>query len=86
MTRPRAGKRQPVDYSRAFGARLRCLRLAAGLSQEKLAQSSNLDRTYVGGIERGERNPSLKNIVRLAASLKVSPAELFREWEPEGSP
>ncbi|MFV8826132.1 helix-turn-helix domain-containing protein [Thauera sp. WH-2] len=60
-----------------FGARIRFLRLKINLSQEDLAASSGLDRTYIGGIERGERNPSLKNIVRLAISLGVSPRELF---------
>lgn len=60
-----------------FGARVRFLRLKINLSQEDLAGSSGLDRTYIGGIERGERNPSLKNIVRLAKSLGVSPRELF---------
>jgi len=62
-----------------FGARIRFLRLKINLSQEDLAGSSGLDRTYIGGIERGERNPSLKNIIRLATSLGVSPRELFSE-------
>ena len=74
-------EKQLKDFPRAFGARVRYLRLAAGLSQEELAHVSKLDRTYVGGIERGERNPSLKNILRLAAALKVSPELLFQEWE-----
>lgn len=60
-----------------FGGRIRYLRLKINLSQEDLADRSGLDRTYIGGIERGERNPSLKNIIRLAASLGVSPRDLF---------
>lgn len=60
-----------------FGGSIRHLRLKAGLSQEELAERSGLDRTYVGGIERSERNPSLKNILRLAAALNVLPSALF---------
>jgi transcriptional regulator with XRE-family HTH domain len=61
----------------AFGRRLRELRLAASLSQEQLAAKADLHWTYVGGIERGERNPSLVNITRLAVALQVPPGELF---------
>ncbi len=61
-----------------FGARVRELRHLTGLSQEKLAAKAGLDRTYVGGIERGERNPALLNIVRLARALRVEPAEMLR--------
>jgi transcriptional regulator with XRE-family HTH domain len=62
----------------AFGARLRQVRVQRGLSQEDLANVSGLHRTYVGGIERGERNPSLTNIGRLAAALDVDMADLVR--------
>ena len=61
-----------------FGARLRELRKAAHLSQEKLAHQSDLDRSYVGQVERGERNVSLKNIVKLASALDVAPFELLK--------
>ncbi len=61
----------------AFGMRLRELRLARELSQEQLAAKADLHWTYVGGIERGERNPSLVNITRLAAALGVQPGALF---------
>ncbi len=60
-----------------FGDRVRQLRLARGLSQEVLAFKSGLHRTYVGGIERGERNLSLRNIVALAKALDVTCSELF---------
>lgn len=55
----------------AYGNALRQLRADAGLSQERLALEAGLDRTYVSGIERGERNPSLTNLLRLAETLGV---------------
>lgn len=64
---------------RAFGARVRVLRERMGLSQEALADHSGLHRTYVGSVERGERNISLANIHRLADALGVAPSELLSE-------
>ena len=61
----------------AFGQRVRELRNARGLSQEELAHRAGMHYTYVGGIERGERNPALVNIAALATALGVSLAELF---------
>jgi transcriptional regulator with XRE-family HTH domain len=61
-----------------FGRRVRALRKAARLSQEKLAFQSDLDRSYIGQIERGECNISLKNIGKLARGLDVAPADLFQ--------
>ncbi len=52
-----------------FGDRVRTLRERTGLSQEALAARAGIHRTYMGGVERGERNIGLKNIVRLAAAL-----------------
>ncbi len=66
-----------MDHLVAFGQRLRDLRRARGISQERLAELAELHRTYVGGIERGERNVSLKNIWRLADALGTGPADLF---------
>jgi transcriptional regulator with XRE-family HTH domain len=60
-----------------FGDRVRELRLAAGLSQEALAEASGLHRTYVSSLERGQRNVGLDNIHALAAALGVEPARLF---------
>jgi transcriptional regulator with XRE-family HTH domain len=60
-----------------FGKRVRELRKAKGLSQEELAFKAGIHRTYIGGIERGERNPSLKNIASIAKALGISPSELF---------
>ena len=64
-----------------FGEQVRQLRKALGLSQEDLAELTDLHRTYIGGIERGERNVALINIVRLAKALKVSPSELLKGIE-----
>lgn len=61
----------------AFGSRLRALRLARGWSQEEFAHKAGLDRTYVSGVERGVRNPTLDVIMKLANTLEVDPADLF---------
>ena len=60
-----------------FGQRIRALRTERGFSQESFAHAAGLDRTYVGGIERGERNVALDNIYRLAQALGVAVRELF---------
>ena len=62
----------------AFGARLCKLREAAGMTQEALAHASVLHWTYIGQIERGERNLTYKNVLKLARGLGVEPAELMR--------
>jgi len=63
---------------RIFAENLRKARLAKGLSQEDLAELANLHRTYVGSVERAERNVSIDNIERLAIALGVSPALLLK--------
>jgi len=60
-----------------FGNKIREIRKQQGISQEGLADLAELDRTYIGGIERGIRNPSLKNIAKIAKALRVQPRELF---------
>ena len=60
-----------------FGNRVRELRLKSGLSQEELAFKAGVHRTYLGGIERGERNPSLRNITSIAKALDVTLPDLF---------
>jgi transcriptional regulator with XRE-family HTH domain len=72
-------KRAEPDQLQRFGARVRELRRAKGLTQEELAEASGLDRSYVGSLERGERNISLRNIHRLADALEVDPRELLRD-------
>ncbi len=60
-----------------FGERIRILRHERGLSQEELAYRVGIHRTYIGGIERGERNPALKNIAAIAQALGLTVSELF---------
>ncbi|HCK65293.1 MAG TPA: XRE family transcriptional regulator [Anaerolineae bacterium] len=67
-----------MNRLKLFGEKIRKLRIERGLSQEKLAFLSGLHRTYLGAIERGERNVSFKNIEKIAKTLKVSLEELFR--------
>jgi transcriptional regulator with XRE-family HTH domain len=64
-----------------FGENLRQYRIKKGLSQERLADLAGLHRTYIGGIERGERNVSLVNIVRLAKALEIKLVELLDDVE-----
>ncbi len=65
----------------AFGKEVRLLRRKLGLSQEAFAEACGLHRTYIGSVERGERNVSLQNIVRIAHALKVSPGALLKDVE-----
>ncbi len=60
-----------------FGKRLKELRLEGNLTQEQFADLSGLHKNYIGMVERGERNPSLKNIAIIAKTLKVSISELM---------
>jgi transcriptional regulator with XRE-family HTH domain len=62
-----------------FGANLRRLRKQRNLTQERLAELSNLHPNYIGGVERGERNLSLANIVRLCLALQCPVIELFKD-------
>ena len=71
-------------FLRAFGARVRQRRLDLGLTQEALADRAGLHRTYVGMVERGDRNPTLGNILRLAAVLEMDPGELVSGLDRHG--
>lgn len=68
-----------MQTTKAFGAAIRLLRENSGISQENLAERADLDRTYVSGVERGVRNPTLRIIEKLANALGVSNAKLFEE-------
>ena len=60
------------------GKRIRNLREGRGFSQEVLAEKASLHRTYIGGVERGLRNPSLKSLQRIAKGLGVGVVDLFQ--------
>jgi transcriptional regulator with XRE-family HTH domain len=66
------------DVKALFGRRVRELRHLTGLSQEAFAAKIGLDRSYVGSVERGERNISIENIFLIAEGLRVAAAELLR--------
>lgn len=67
-----------TDLQRRFGERVRQLRKEQGYSQERFANEAGLDRTYIGGIERGERNVSLRNIGIIADALRLSVSDLMK--------
>lgn len=64
-------------FLRRLGKQLRGFRMVAGLSQEELAEQSGLHRNYIGGIERGERNPTITSLRKLAKALGVSLPKIF---------
>jgi transcriptional regulator with XRE-family HTH domain len=70
-------KRRESQIQEHFGERVRELRKQKSLSQEALALACDLDRTYIGGVERGERNISIINIYKIAEALGVDAKELF---------
>ena len=68
-------------FNQAFGAAVRQLRAKAGVSQENLANIANIDRSYMGAIERGTKNVTIKNICKIAKALEKNPSELFKLTE-----
>ena len=75
------------EILKQFGTHVRHLRQLQDLSQQALAEKANMHRTYIGMIERGERNPALLNLVRLANALNISLPELltFKDYVNEGN-
>lgn len=69
---------EDIEYLKMFAQRVRTLREAQGISQEKLAEKSGIHRTYIGMVERLERNPSLVCIHKIANGLGVHVIELFK--------
>jgi transcriptional regulator with XRE-family HTH domain len=65
------------DILKRFGSRVRILRKRKGMSQERLALEAGLDRSYVGQVERGECNTSIRNIAKIAKGLRVPVRTLF---------
>lgn len=64
---------------RRLGKAVRDLRKQLGVSQESFAEKCDLHRTYIGQVERGEKNLSFMNIIRIANALKIKPSDLLRE-------
>lgn len=65
------------NIRKAFGNRVRALRKEQGYSQEAFAEECGLHRTYMGAVERGERNVSIDNIAKIASALKIEIRQLF---------
>ena len=76
--------KEPISAAtRAFGDRVRARRTELGKSQEQLARDSSLHWSYVGQVERGQRNPTLHSILKLAEVLDLDPADLVRGLHSE---
>ena len=71
----------PLSARERFARNLRDARQAKGLSQEALADAAGLHRTYIGSVERGERNISIDNMERIASSLGVSILDLLKDGD-----
>jgi transcriptional regulator with XRE-family HTH domain len=84
MRRPRNEHLQARLH--AFGEAVRLRRKAEGLSQEQLADKAGLHRTYIGSVERGERNVSLGNLYALADALRTSPDQLLGVASEDSTP
>jgi transcriptional regulator with XRE-family HTH domain len=80
--------KQPIsDAAETFGARVRARRNELSKSQERLAADSSMHWTFIGQVERGQRNVSLHNILKIAEALGVDAGELVRGLKaPEGAP
>jgi transcriptional regulator with XRE-family HTH domain len=84
VRRPKRG----ADAAATFGRRVAAARHELGarrgdrISQERLADLAGLHRTYIGHVERGEVNPSLVNILQIAAALEIDAADLVRDLQP----
>ncbi len=67
------------DFLKKFGKKVKELRTQKGISSQiTFANKAHLDRTYIGGIERGERNVGLKNVEKIAKAIGVNPEDLFK--------
>jgi transcriptional regulator with XRE-family HTH domain len=78
MPSPTVGHNMEGDLQRTVGRNLRRYRQERGLSQEAFADLVGVHRTYMGGLERGERNLTLRSVERIAAVINVDPLELMQ--------
>lgn len=67
-----------ADLFQRLGTTLSALRQEAGLTQEELAHRADLHRTYIGSLERGDRNPTVTTLLKIAKALPCTPSELMR--------
>ena len=74
-----------IDLAKVIGQRIRNYRTKMGLSQEKLAELSDCHPTYIGQLERGEKNATLESIDKVASSLKISLSKLFENLGVEST-
>ena len=72
---------QPHEYLERLGSSVRARRERLGLSQEEFAFECEMDRTYISGIERGVRNPTVKTLIQLARALNTTPGRLLTAAE-----
>lgn len=72
---------QEREYLRQVGSNIRKIRQEFDISQEELALRANLDRTYIGAVERGERNISILNLAKIAKALGFDPKDLVKVQE-----
>lgn len=75
--------KEKQEYQVLFGESLRKLRVEAKFSQEELAERADIDRSYLGGIERGEHNLALINIIKIAKALNLAPHKLLESLASE---
>ena len=76
-------KDEKSPFLQVFGESVRKRRKNLGFSQEAFADHCEIDRSYMGGVERGERNIALLNIMRILEGLDVKPSEFFKDLNPE---
>ena len=76
--------KREAAYLKAMGAAIKAIREDQGFSQEGLGFEAGLDRTYVSGVERGVRNPSVLSLFKLAKALGTKPGEFFAKADKRG--
>lgn len=86
MSNPTSAKNPKAPVLIAFGEAVRRHRKAQGLSQEAFADQCGIDRSYMGGVERGERNVALLNVSRIVESLGLQFSEFFKELDSTKKP
>ena len=86
MSSKTADQREKISIRDVIAQNIRDLRRNLGISQEDLADNAGLHRTYIGSVERGERNISLENILKISRALNTKAADLFRGEENAETP